>query len=71
MSRHPFSKYWKAPVAFLLAAVAAFAVLIWTHSYVLALGTILVAAIGYGVYALGESSDLPGTAGKNDKNVRT
>lgn len=71
MSRHPFSKYWKAPIAFLGAAVAAFAVLLWTHSYLFAIGTILMAIVGYVVYAVGESSDLPGTAGEDDKNVRT
>ena len=71
MSRHPFSKYWKAPVGFLVGALAAFVVLLWTHSYVFAFGTLLVAVIAFGVYFVGESSDLPGTAGKNDKNVRT
>ena len=71
MSRHPFSQYWKGPVAFLVAALLAFVVFLWTYSYLLAIGTLLAAVIGYGVYATGESSDLPGTAGKHNKNVRT
>jgi hypothetical protein len=37
----------------------------------LAIGTLLATVIGYGVYMTGESSDLPGTAGKDDKNVPT
>ena len=71
MSRHPFSRYWKGPVGFITGAVAAFVVFLLTHSYLLAVGTLLVASIGYAVYAMGETSDLPGTAGKNNKDVPT
>jgi uncharacterized membrane protein len=71
MSRHPFSRYWKGPVVFILIATLTFVVAIWTSAYVLAIGTILATAIGYGVYMTGESSDLPGTAGKDNKNVPT
>ena len=71
MSRHPFSRYWKGPVVFILAAMTAFIVFLWTESHLLAIATLLAAAIGYGVYALGESSDLPGTTGKGNKNVPT
>lgn len=71
MSRHPFSQYWKGPVLFITMATITFVIAIWTGAYVLALCTILTAGIGYGVYATGESSDLPGTAGKDDKNVPT
>lgn len=70
MSRHPFSKYWKGPLAFHMAAIAVFAVLLWNHLYLLAIGTLLIAVIGYAVYGVGESSDLPGTAGKDNKNVK-
>ena len=44
---------------------------LWTSSYLLAIGTILASAVGYGVIMTGESSDLPGTAGKDNKNVPT
>jgi hypothetical protein len=71
MSRRPFSQHWKGPLAFLLGAILAYSVLMWTSSYVLAISTLLMALIGYGVYAIGESSDLPGTTGKHDKDVPT
>jgi hypothetical protein len=71
MPRHPFSQYWKGPVAFILAATLMFIAALWSGSYLLAFGTLLTTAIGYGVYMTGEASDLPGTAGKNDKNVPT
>jgi hypothetical protein len=71
MSRHPFSQYWKGPVVFIIVATLMFVAALWTSSYLLAIGTLLAAAIGYGVYMTGESSDLPGTAGKDDKNVPT
>ena len=71
MSRHPFSKNWKAPVVFLILAVLAFGVFLATHSYFAAITTLLVAGVAFGIYVTGESSDLPGTAGKRNKNVRT
>ena len=71
MSRHPFSQHWKGPVGFLVAALIAFAVFLWTDSYLFAIATLLISVVGYGVYATGESSDLPGTTGAHDKNVRT
>jgi hypothetical protein len=71
MSRHPFSRYWKGPVGFIVAATLTFVAALWTSSYLLAIGTLLATAIGYGVYMTGESSDLPGTAGKDNKNVPT
>jgi hypothetical protein len=71
MSRHPFSRYWKGPVVFVVIAAAIFAVCLWFGSYLAAFGTLLISAIGYGVYMTGESSDLPGTAGKDNKNVPT
>lgn len=71
MSRHPFSFNWKAPVAFVITAGSAFIACIWAGSYVLAIATILISTIGYAVYGTGESSDLPGTAGKGNKNVPT
>jgi len=70
MSRHPFSKYWKGPVLFLILALANFAAFLWSGSYKLAIGTLLISVIGYGIYATGESSDLPGTAGKHNRNIR-
>ena len=71
MARHPFSYNWKAPVAFIVVATVAFVAFLVTNSYLLAIGTLLFATIGYGIYGMGESSDLPGTAGKDDKNVPT
>ena len=71
MSRHPFSRYWKGPVAFILVATIVFVGALWSGSYLLALVTLLTAGIGYGVYMTGESSDLPGTAGKDNKNIPT
>jgi hypothetical protein len=69
MSRHPFSKYWKGPVVFLILALFVFVALLGSHSYVLAIATLLAAVICYGVYTTGESSDLPGTAGKHNRNI--
>lgn len=71
MSRHPFSRYWKGPVAFVVVATVTFIAALWTRSYLLAIGVLLTAVIGYGVYMTGESSDLPGTAGKDNENVPT
>jgi len=70
-ARHPFSQYWKGPIAFLITAVTAFIVLLWSKSYMIATGALLVAVVSYAAYALGESSSLPGTSNKNDKNVPT
>jgi hypothetical protein len=71
MSRHPFSLFWKGPVAFIAAVTLSFIAFIATHSYYWALGTLLLGVVAYGIYVTGESSDLPGTAGKDDKNVPT
>ena len=71
MSRHPFSREWGRVVAFFLAAFAVFGVFLWTHSYVLAIGALFVTVVGMGIYLIGNSSDLPGTAGDRDKNVPT
>lgn len=71
MSRHPFSRYWIGRVLFAVAAVLTFVAALWSASYVAAIGTLLTAALGYAVYLTGESSDLPGTSGRNDKNVPT
>lgn len=71
MARHPFSQNWKGPVAFLVVAMTTFIVALWTGAYLVAIGTLLTTTIGYAVYMMGESSDLPGTAGKNNKNVPT
>lgn len=71
MSRHPFSRNWKGPVAFVAAALIAFVGFVWSHSYFLAVGGLLVAIVALLIYMTGESSDLPGTAGDNDKNVPT
>lgn len=71
MARHPFSRNWKGPVAFLVVAMATFIVALWTRSYLLAIGVLLTTTIGYGVYMTGESSNLPGTADKDNKNVPT
>lgn len=71
MSRHPFSRYWKGPVLFMVMATATFIAALLSGTYLIALFVLLTTVIGYGVYMTGESSDLPGTAGKNDKNVPT
>lgn len=71
MSRHPFSQFWKVPVAFIIGAVFAFSISLWTTSYLFAIATLLIAVIGYGAYALGESSDLPGTTGRGGKDIPT
>lgn len=71
MSRHPPARYWKRLIAFPAGAAVLFVVLLWTHSYLLAIGALIVTTIAYMVYTTGESSDLPGTAGKHDKNIPT
>ena len=71
LSRHPFSQFWKGPLTYGVAATVAFVVCVWSHSYFLAFGTLIVAVIAYAIYYTGESSDLPGTAGKGNKNIPT
>jgi len=71
MSRHPFSRYWKGPVIFLILSTLTFVIALWTGAYLVAIGVLLTTVIGYAVYMTGESSDLPGTAGKDNKNVPT
>ena len=69
MSRHPFSRYWKGPLVFLILALCAFIAFLLIHSYLLAIATLLAALTGYGIYITGESSNLPGTADKHNRNV--
>jgi hypothetical protein len=71
MERHPITQYWKRYLASLVTAVVIFAVFLGSHSYLLAIGTILVFGVGYTIYLTGEASNLPGTAGKKNKNVPT
>lgn len=71
MSRHPPSRYWKRLIGFPAGAAVIFVVLLWSHSYLLAIAALIATTIAYMVYTTGESSDLPGTAGKHDKNIPT
>jgi hypothetical protein len=71
MERHPITQYWKRYLAALMVAVVIIALFLWSHSYLLAMGAILVFGVGYGIYLTGEASNLPGTAGKKNKNVPT
>lgn len=71
MERHPITQYWKRYLGALVAAVVIFAGLLWSHSYFLAIGAAVVLGVGYGIYLTGEASNLPGTAGKKNKNVPT
>lgn len=58
-------------MGFLAAAVTAFAVFVWTKSYLFAFGALIITVVASLIYLTGETSDLPGTAGDNDKNVPT
>jgi hypothetical protein len=58
-------------IAFALLMVVPFIVFLLSHSYFLALATLLVMGIAYAIYFLGMSSGLPGTSGRNGRNVRT
>ncbi|HVU04068.1 MAG TPA: hypothetical protein VHE30_20060 [Polyangiaceae bacterium] len=71
MSHHPVSRYWRGPLGFLIAAVIAFAAFLWSGSYATALSVLLVATVVSLIYTTGESSDLPGTSGDDNKNVPT
>jgi hypothetical protein len=71
MSRHPISRYWKRLISFPALAAVVFVILLWTQSYLLAIAALIIAVVGYMVYTTGESSDLPGTAGKHDENIPT
>ena len=41
------------------------------HRYFLAVATLLICSIAYIIYFLGMSSGLPGTSGRQGRNVRT
>ncbi|HVW27800.1 MAG TPA: hypothetical protein VHC69_20685 [Polyangiaceae bacterium] len=41
------------------------------HKYFLAVATLLILTVAYIVYFLGMSSGLPGTSGRQGRNVRT
>lgn len=71
MSRRPITKFWKGPLAFIVVGLLAFGIFLQTGSYFVGIAVLLFAAVVYAVYATGESSDLPGTTGKNDKNIPT
>ena len=48
----------------------AFIIFVASHSYFLAVATLLILGTGYGIYVLGVSSGLPGTSGRRGRNVR-
>jgi hypothetical protein len=69
--RQPVSRVSKSMIAFVLLMVVPFLIFVFSHSYFLALATLLVFGTGYAIYFLGMSSGLPGTSGRNGRNVRT
>ena len=59
------------PLAVILAiTVVAFIIFVASHSYLLAIATLLILGTGYGISVLGVSSGLPGTSGRSGRNVR-
>lgn len=71
MSHHPVSRAPKGLPFFLAVVLAVFVVALFTHAYFVSLAVVLIAGVGYVIYVMGESSDLPGTSGDDDKNVPT
>lgn len=69
--RQSVSRQSKSMIAFALIMVVPFAIFLVSHSYFLALATLIVLAVAYTIYFLGMSSGLPGTSGRNGRNVRT
>jgi len=69
MSRHPYSRYWKRVVAFVGLGFLATGALHLAGADLVALITLLATLVATGIYLVGESSDLPGTAGDDDKDV--
>jgi hypothetical protein len=57
-------------VAILAITIVAFIIFVASHSYLLAISTLLILGTGYGIYVLGVSSGLPGTSGRGGRNVR-
>ncbi len=69
--RQPNSRVSKSTMAFVILLIVPFVVFLLSHSYFLALATLLVLATGYVIYFLGMSSGLPGTSGRNGRNLKT
>lgn len=68
--RQRVSRATKAIIALLLLVVPGITFLL-LHKYFLAVATLLIAGVAYTIYFLGMSSGLPGTSGKQGRNVRT
>ncbi len=71
MSRHPIARDWEGLAIFLTPAFFVFGLFLASRSFVLAIGALLIALVGAGIYLTGESSNLPGTAGDDDHDVPT
>jgi hypothetical protein len=69
MSRHPYSRYWKRVVAFVAIGFLTTVALYLAGAYLMAVTAFLVTLIATAIYLVGESSDLPGTAGDGDQDV--
>jgi hypothetical protein len=70
-ARQPITNAAKGLIAFAVIAVIAFALFLASHSYLLSISTLVILTVAYLIYMLGMSSGLPGTSGKNGRNVRT
>ncbi|HEX4335792.1 MAG TPA: hypothetical protein VH062_07750 [Polyangiaceae bacterium] len=69
--RQPISRVSKSMIAFVMLLVVPFGIFAVSRSYYMALAALVIFAIGYAIYFLGMSSGLPGTSGRNGRNVRT
>jgi hypothetical protein len=68
--RQSVSRATKALIALVILIVPGVTFFLM-HRYFLAVATLLILSIAYIIYFLGMSSGLPGTSGRQGRNVRT
>jgi hypothetical protein len=68
--RQPITNIAGPLAAVLAIAIISFIIFVASHSYIMAIATLLILGTGYGIYVLGVSSGLPGTSGRRGRNVR-
>ena len=68
--RQRVSRATKAVIALVIMVVPGVTFFLM-HRYFLAVSTLIILGIAYVIYFLGMSSGLPGTSGRQGRNVRT
>ena len=68
--RQRVSRTMKAIIALVVMVVPGVTFFLM-HRYFLAVATLIITGVAYTIYFLGMSSGLPGTSGRQGRNVRT